>query len=51
MKKTWKRGIITALSAALIVSNGMPAKAASAGWRKDASGWHYVNANGSYQRM
>ncbi|MCX4269301.1 MAG: hypothetical protein OSJ62_11675 [Lachnospiraceae bacterium] len=49
MKKTWKRGIITALSAALIVSNGMPAKAASAGWRKDASGWHYVNANGSYQ--
>lgn len=49
MKKKWRRGIITALSAALVISNGMPVTAASAGWRKDASGWHYVNANGTYQ--
>lgn len=49
MKKRWKRGIITALSTALVISSGMPVTAASAGWRKDASGWRYVNTNGSYR--
>lgn len=35
---------------ALAVGNCVPAMAAPAGWRKDASGWQYVNANGSVQK-
>lgn len=50
MSKKWKRSFVTALSMALAVGNCVPAMAAPAGWTKDASGWRYVNSNGTVQK-
>ena len=49
MRKRWKKGVAAILSAALMIGSGIPVTAASAGWRKDVSGWRYVNSDGSYR--
>ncbi len=50
MRKRWKRSFVTALSVALAVGNCVPAMAAPTGWQKNAAGWQWVNADGSFQK-
>lgn len=46
MRKNWKKGIVTALSMAMVLGNCAPSMAASTGWRKAADGnWYYYKNN------
>lgn len=49
-KKIFRSALALGLAAGLAASalQGIPARAASAGWQADAGGWWYLNADGSY---
>ena len=49
MFRKWKKVVAMALTAGVLLSTAAtPVSAATAGWRKDSTGWWYQYANGSY---
>ena len=49
MKIKWKKVLAGALSVVFITGNVLPSNATNSGWKKEDSGWQYLEEGKNYQ--